>query len=152
MSGHWKRFKVDESDESFLETRLVKFSVGRNGTRIELVCENDIILQIIFEKWTLSYRITDKKCRLRTPTYLSEKYGKEVLGDYPFFIVEDSNYLKWFHHESSNIHENYGNHHVSHYVFVTSNYVIDILSSYPPEVKEIESDEKWMNQEEVNAK
>ncbi len=86
-------------------------------------------IAIMFES-ALSYRNHDEGDLLKT---FDNRGSNEI---WPFFIIENSNYLKWFNEESHNIYEGRG---VIHYFFVTPNDVIDVLSAYPPIPKWVDS-------------
>ncbi|WP_246762075.1 hypothetical protein [Erwinia phyllosphaerae] len=57
-----------------------------------------------------------------------ELEGKMVEGVY---VVERSNYLSWFNEQSANIHDG---DLINHYLIVTGNNVIDVLSSVSPAI------------------
>jgi len=63
--------------------------------------------------------------------FLDQHYGGDFYSKWPLFKVKNSNYLKWFHKESNNIYELDT---VEHYVFITSDDVVEILSKYPPKI------------------
>lgn len=53
----------------------------------------------------------------------------------PLCIVENSDYLKWFHNESCGI---YKSKKLVHYLFLTPDDIVDVLSAYSPTVE-------WVN-------
>lgn len=57
---------------------------------------------------------------------LGEQSGKILVGIYK---VEKSSYLEWFNDQSVNIRSK---DNVAHYLIVTVNDVVDVLSSEPP--------------------
>lgn len=154
MSGHWKGFKIDEIDESFGNCELVRFSQEEDSIEIDLIFDNDRTLQFTFPNGALSYRYADEGDRLEMLAYLSKNHQNESFKKmysiyYPTFLIEDSDYLKWFYEESEN---SYNDDEVTHYIFLTSNDVIDVLSTYPPKVKEVESDASFIDQnKDVNG-
>lgn len=76
-----------------------------------------------FFDWTHSFRVTDEGDLLKM---LGEQKGKMRVGIYK---VEDSSYLEWFNDQSFNIHEK---EKIIHYLIVTVNDIIDVLSSESP--------------------
>ncbi|EDT4881533.1 hypothetical protein B6B03_004688, partial [Salmonella enterica subsp. enterica serovar Berta] len=70
-----------------------------------------------------SFRVTDEGDLLKM---LGEQKGKMRVGIYK---VEDSSYLEWFNDQSFNIHEK---EKIIHYLIVTVNDIIDVLSSESP--------------------
>ncbi|MEQ4510343.1 MAG: hypothetical protein ABN480_07055 [Dickeya sp.] len=91
------------------------FSFGRNEERERVK---------VFFDWIYSFRVIDESDLLKM---LEEQNGAMTTGIY---YVEESKYLEWFNEQSGNIHEN-----VVHYMFVTINDVIDVLSSVEPSMK-----------------
>ena len=91
------------------------FSFGKNEERERAK---------VFFDWTHSFRVTDEGDLLKM---LEEQNGAMTTGVYS---VENSRYLEWFNEQSGNIHDD-----VSHYMFVTINDVIDVLSSVEPLIK-----------------
>lgn len=77
----------------------------------------------VFFDWTHSFRVTDEGDLLKI---LGEQSGKMLLGIYK---VEGSTYLEWFNDQSDNIHSK---NNIVHYMIVTVNDIIDVLSSVPP--------------------
>ena len=63
--------------------------------------------------------------------FLDEKYGTEFYAHWGLFEVTDSAYLEWFNQESYNIYKCCD---IKHYVFITPNDIIDILSTYEPTI------------------
>lgn len=101
-----------------------------DGIEIDLVF-NDTgdLLKIKFENSVLAYQNVDEGKRIKMLNYLSDNYAKEFYAEWTLFIVENSSYLKWFHDESMGI---YKDENVCHYVLLTENDVVDILSVFEP--------------------
>ncbi|MBW8707887.1 MAG: hypothetical protein JF627_01210 [Alphaproteobacteria bacterium] len=49
------------------------------------------------------------------------------------YLVEDSEYLRWFHFESENIHKAQS---LAHYCLTTIDSIIDVISFEPPMVSQ----------------
>lgn len=81
-------------------------------------------IKIVFD-WIYSFRATDEGDLLKMQDELK---GQMVTGIY---TVERSNYLSWFNEQSYNIHDG---DLISHYLIVTGDDVIDVLSSVCPTI------------------
>lgn len=79
-------------------------------------------VKVIFD-WVYSFRVTDEGDLLKMQ---EEQKGAMLTG---LYSVEQSEYLKWFNEQSSNIHDD-----VIHYMLSTVDDVIDILASISPSV------------------
>jgi hypothetical protein len=62
---------------------------------------------------------------------LEKTYTKKFYSDWSLFIVKDSEFLKWFNDESYNIYAAY---QINHFVIISGSDIIDILSTYEPEI------------------
>lgn len=113
---------------SFQGTLLDNCQYSSGHLNITLTNNDNIKLNIMFD-WIHSFRITDEGDLLKIQSVLK---GSMVIGIY---IVEDSFYLRWFNEQSENIH---ADEKIIHYVVVTQNEVIDILSSENPLLSLIE--------------
>ena len=76
-------------------------------------------IQVVFD-WIHSFRVTDEGDLLKLQDELN---GQMVMGIY---TVKGSGYLTWFNDQSANIHDN---DEIVHYLIVTIEDVIDVLSS-----------------------
>lgn len=87
-----------------------------------LINDNDRLIKISFD-WFHSFRVVDEGDVIKM---LNSFNGEMILGIYTLL---DSEYLEWFHQQSLGIHlkEN-----ITHYMVVTMNDVIEILSSEKP--------------------
>ena len=115
--------------EKFIISRLID---DKNGFRI--VCYDEIKkykIQIFFKDSVLSYRSSDEGKRIKTLNLLAEKYGKDFFSKWSIFIVKNSEYIKWFNEESYNIYSEYK---IMHFVFIAINDIVEILSTYIPEI------------------
>ncbi|MGY5954727.1 hypothetical protein ACUY4R_003405 [Kosakonia sp. BK9b] len=92
---------------------------------LELTLSNDdgnMKLKLSFD-WVHSFRLTDEGDLLKMQ---DEQQGNMLKGIY---LVENSSYLKWFNEQSADVHINEG---ITHYLIVTTNDVVDALSSEKP--------------------
>lgn len=112
---------------------LKKLIDDKNGLTLEFNDElGTTIISVEFENQVVSYRNSDEGKRLKTLEFLNEKYGKIFYSEWSFFKVANSLYLKWLNDETYDIYADYN---INHYVFLTGNDIIDVLSSYPPKIK-----------------
>jgi hypothetical protein len=79
-------------------------------------------IRVVFD-WIHSFRVTDEGDLLKIQDELN---GQMLKGIY---TVEGSHYLTWFNEQSGNIHEGGS---IAHYLIVTGEDVIDVLSSVSP--------------------
>ncbi|MCL2892089.1 hypothetical protein [Brenneria tiliae] len=73
--------------------------------------------------WIHSFRLTDEGDLLK----MQEEQNGEMLAG--IYTVDESIYLKWFTEQSVGIHDGES---ITHYLVVTSEDVIDVLSSVSP--------------------
>ena len=105
----------------------------REGILLEFSDENYEQKVIVrFENGVLSDRNTDGGSLLKTWHQLDEQYRDPFYSKWPMFKVKNSAYLKWFYEQSMGIYEQQK---VEHYVFITPDDVIEILSAYSPKVQ-----------------
>lgn len=80
--------------------------------------------RVVFD-WVHSFRITDEGDLLKMQDDLN---GQMITGIY---TVEESQYLAWFNEQSANTHDG---DNITHYLIVTGDDVIDVLSSVSPTI------------------
>ncbi|MCL9674582.1 hypothetical protein [Citrobacter sp. MNAZ 1397] len=121
-----KKLKHIKNDGFCFKNRfLVNFRYSSGALQITLSStqENKIDeIDIVFD-WVHSFRVTDEGDLLKLQDELN---GQMLTGIY---LVEGSEYLIWFNNQSANIHDN---DEIVHYLIVTSDDVIDVLSSVKP--------------------
>ena len=98
--------------------------------------EQNIALKFLFDGEVLSFCCSDEGRRLKTINEIDKKYGTEFYKNQNYFIIENSRYVNKFNKETYNIYNNFK---ILHYVFLLSDDVIDILSTYPPRVSIIKT-------------
>ncbi len=132
MSEMWKRWK----DDLNLPQKLVLESLTDNmeGISLKFSDENDenTEIEITFTEHALSYRNRDEGEFLRKFKYLGDEYGDEFYTKWSLFEVDSSHYVQWFNEESLGIHQD---ENIRHFVFITMNDVVEVLSTYEPEIK-----------------
>lgn len=133
MMEEWTKWEPLEGISS--KMHIEKLVDDKNGTVLLFKHENEnITLKVVFEHSTLSLRSTDEGRRLKTINFLDEKYGTEFYTKWTFFRVNNSNYVEWFNQETYNMYDAYN---IVHYVFLTPDDVIEILSTYEPIVSAV---------------
>jgi hypothetical protein len=81
-------------------------------------------IRVVFD-WVHSFRVTDEGDLLKMQDDLN---GQMLTGIY---TVEGSHYLAWFNEQSANTHDGDD---ITHYLIVTGDDVIDVLSSVNPTI------------------
>ena len=110
------------------------------GVLLEFSDENhERKVRVWFENGVLSYRNTDEGSLLKTWYQLDEQYRDPFYSRWTMFKVKNSAYLTWFIEQSIGI---YDPREVEHYVFITPNDVIEVLSEFPPKVQVMACDSK----------
>lgn len=82
--------------------------------------------------WVYSYRVSNESFRLKL---LDELYRNDLYKNHQFFFVENSEWVSWLHTETKGV---YDAHNIKHYLIVTPEDVVDILSEQPPTIIELE--------------
>lgn len=89
-------------------------------------------IRVIFEDTVFSYKSTREIAFLKTLDDLHEKHGEAFYVGWSLFNVENSGYLQWFQQESLMVYESQN---IEHYVFYTTEDVIEILSFCQPKIE-----------------
>ncbi len=111
-------------NESFID--------NKEGVILEFSDESEKrTITVTFDKGVLSYRNTDEGSLIKKLSQLDDQYGVEFYSEWTLFKVRNSSYIDWFLDESSGV---YKQDQIVHYVFLTPDDVIEILSSYEPSV------------------
>lgn len=123
-----EKLKKIENDDFCFENRFLldfRYSSGALYITLSSTEENKgDEIQIVFD-WIHSFRVTDEGDLLK---FQDELNGQMIVGIY---VVEGSEYLTWFNNQSANIHDN---DEIVSYLIVTSEDVIDVLSSVSPSI------------------
>lgn len=133
MTEEWAKWEPLEGIPS--KMYIEKLVDDKNGTLLVFKSEdeNDTI-QVLFEDSILSLRSTDEGRRLKTITFLEEKYGTDFYAKWTFFKVTNSTYVEWFNQETYDMYTSYN---IGHYVFLTPDDVVEILSTNEPHVSAV---------------
>lgn len=80
-----------------------------------------------------AYRSTDESFILLTINTLDETYGTNFYGDWTFFKVEDSEYLKWISSQTYNIYDK-SKFPFIHFCILGIDSMVDIITTYEPTI------------------
>lgn len=127
MQQKWKKWTPElENVPEKLYLKELKDNYDGLTLLFKLEKEDSKYLKVFFDA-ALSYRNTDEGDLLKSMYCLS--HDESIESPRLFFTVENSQYLKWFHDESYNIR---ADEHITHYVFVTPDDVVDVLALDAP--------------------
>ncbi|OVE70668.1 hypothetical protein CCS79_01470 [Clostridium diolis] len=132
MEG-WSRWGEDKNLPKKME--LESLTDGKDGLVLKF-CDSecsDRKINVIYSNMVLAYRNRDEGDYLKTFKHLSDTYGDEFYTKWSLFKVKNSEFIEWFNEESLNVHE-YQKESIEHYVFITVNDVIEIISPNSPEI------------------
>ncbi len=138
LSEEWTRWVPMQGlpSKMYLE-RLID---DRDGMSLLLTNKDEsCILSVLFDGLVLSYRNTDEGRRLKTINFLDEKYGADFYTKWSLFKVVDSSYSQWFKQETYSIYSGYN---IEHYVFLTCDDVVEVLSTFEPQVSISKNEQK----------
>jgi len=128
MTQEWKRWIPLENIPTSMY--FVSITEDSNCFKIKYNSENKMVT-IHFKDSVLSYRSTDEGKLIKTWSQLNEKYGPEFYAQWSMFKQLNSDYLVWFPEQSCGIYEHYN---PEHYIFKGNDIIIDVLSTYSPEI------------------
>lgn len=125
---HWQKWEPFNGfpNEIWLESLLQ----DRNGLKIQFECNDGKKIDIIFGYTALSCRVTDEGDMLQSINYWSEEYGNDFFT-WPLYKSNNSSFIKWFNEESC---EKFVDKTLEHYVFITEDDVIEVISATPPQI------------------
>ena len=132
--NEWEKWIPVES----IPARLHKESLMDDGDSLRIIVSDATEGQkysFLFDGLLLSYRNSDEGSRLRMLEHLDRYYAHLEYGNWTVFKMKNSSYLEWFAQESLERYE--GIVEVEHYVFLTSNDVIEVLSADSPTITKI---------------
>ncbi|MCH9406918.1 hypothetical protein [Pantoea agglomerans] len=122
-----KLLSIDIGVYSFKNSQLkdIKYFSGALELNFSLFDGNVKSNVLVSFEWIHSFRVTDEGDLLKMQDDLN---GQMITGIY---TVEGSHYLSWFNEQSANIHDGGS---INHYLIVTGDDVIEVLSSISPTV------------------
>lgn len=129
--GQWQRWEPIEKlhDKYIIESSTYIIQGGLNI--ILFVPHKYDKVKMIFKQGVYSYTIADELLRYTLIDSLTEQYGSAFYGDWTFFKIHDSPYLKRLSEQS------YGRsdtRELMHFSIIAVDFIMDIISNYEPEV------------------
>ncbi|MDH6366684.1 MULTISPECIES: hypothetical protein [unclassified Breznakia] len=127
----WSPVSIEKG--SYVVDELVQ---NTKHTKIVLRKE-EMLVEILFNGIVLGLRNVDEGQRINT-IMANQKLQNDryYFSDWPFYKVENSSFASWLEKESCGI---YTVDEIIHIVIVTIDDVIDILTTYEPDIKVIHS-------------
>ena len=108
---------------SFQDSLLDDFRYSSGSLKLIVSSNNGSSKLNLSFDWIHSFRLTDEGDLLKMQ---DEQQGQMITG---LYLVENSAYLKWFNEQSADAHSD---ENIAHYLIVTTNDVVDVLSSENP--------------------
>lgn len=126
MKEEWVQYDINIIPKDLYEVTSVIQDC--NGTVIELEGEH-FRMRIKFG-FVDAIRVCDEGRRIRTYNEVDEIqiYRENFIGN-PIFLVNNSEFNNWIIRESMGIYTD-----LKHYSIITMNDIVDIISSFPPEI------------------
>jgi len=135
--GNWQRWEpiknlhakyIIESTEDTIEDGLsIILFVPRKYDKVKLS----------FKDGVYSHTVADELLRFNLIDTLSEQYGDEFYGDWTFFKIDNSPYLKNLSEQSYGVSDTRD---LMHFSIIAVDFIMDIISNYEPEVSIIPYD------------
>lgn len=123
IEGLSKKYFIDSITDNIDEGFKVVFSDSNDDEKKTI--------QMIFKDNVASYRNINESYVYKTIIMLKKTYGRDFYGDWTFFKVTNSNYLKMLSEESYTLSD--GSNFI-HFSFMLGDNMLDIIASYEPEV------------------
>lgn len=129
MQENWIKWNPDKIPEG--EFIVIDYIQNKDGTKFVLDDGNSIV-EILFDGITPIVRSSVEGIRMRTWGEVQKKYNnKFFFRNWFLYKVENSRLSKWAEEESCGF---YISEQLTHYCIVTSEEVIDILSTFEPTI------------------
>ena len=94
--------------------------------------DEDKRFQLIFDASVIGYRCVDEGIRLMINENSIQHEGKDIYGQWTFFKVENSSYIRWLKAQSGLDVDFSG---IVHFAMITDNYIVDVASANEPIVQ-----------------
>ena len=135
MIGTWEYWHPIEYKSKTLD--LVSLADNKKGLTLTYYDYKNPKVKIIvnFSTPVLSYRNTTEENSMGTSFDLSKKYGPKFIIEGFFFRAKNSKYIQWLYEQNGGI---YNLLDVTHYAFITTEEITEVLSLYPPKVTWVE--------------
>lgn len=86
-------------------------------------------VSLLFDKPVYAYTSTNETLASHTLNELEDRYGIDFYGDWTFFMIKNSQYIKRLSQESRTLSDTYD---LQHFVLITADSITDIISHYEP--------------------
>ena len=130
LSEEWIKIVKDDIPEGeYVVTSLIQ---DTNGTKI-LLDDEQYMINIFFDGIPVLIRSAVEGIRMQTWGNVQLKYNDKFIFRKSFFFeIKNSDLIKWCIQESCGLYEEY---QLKHYCIVTSEEMIDIVSTFEPTVQ-----------------
>ena len=115
------KYYIDSVIDDIKNFRIIFSELNNKNNRLQVVFKNSVGI----------YRNTNESYRLKIMDDLNKKYGKKFYGDWTFFKIENSEYIKWLMSQSYDTIDESS----IHFVFVAADSILDVVTTYEPEFK-----------------
>lgn len=133
MKEKWIKYKTDINIPTNITMKwLLDYSEALCIT-FEIEDKLNSFINVTFDAGVLVYRNRDESDFLKKMNFLTDNYGSRFYIDWRFFKVTNSEFIHWF------VDQNYNMFKVDdilHFVFITNDEVIEVLSFTNPKVTE----------------
>ena len=92
-------------------------------------------VEIVFLEGVEAYTRVDESFRVKIIHELGEKYGDGFYGDWTFFKVDNSAYVKWLSDQSYTWSDTRT---FTHFCLISADVLLDIVTNYEPIVRHVE--------------
>lgn len=135
MQEEWKKLNQNNIPKGdFIVTNFTQ-----NTSQTEIVLEDgNYIINVLFDGIPVLSRSTVEGIRMRTWGEVQAKYNDQYIFRNSFFFeVKKSNLIQWCIEESCGFYESS---QLRHYCIVTSEEIIDVISTFEPTIKVFPAD------------
>jgi hypothetical protein len=94
-------------------------------------------VELVFKYGVEAYTKVEESFRVKLIHDLDKKYGINFYGNWTFFKINNSKYISWLSEQSYQWSDT---HSFIHLCLVTSNAVVDIITTYEPKVEIIDNE------------
>lgn len=135
MTEQWSRWEPIEGLSSKYSIESISNTI--DGFELLLADSDDEkkMIRIIFENSVYAYKSTNETFRCKLIYDLDEQYGTNFYGNWTFFKVNNSSYIKSMSEESCGISDSQP---LIHFSILASDSVVDIIAVYEPIVQLIQ--------------
>lgn len=87
-------------------------------------------IRVVFDESVDISRVTQITYCKATVEWLTQTYGTSFYSQWTFFTVTNSHFIKWLSNESYDLVNN----SFTHFVFLGSNYLVEVVDGYEPTI------------------